>query len=262
MVAFRALWNFRGFILGSVQREFQSRYRNSLLGIAWAVINPLAMVTIYTVVFSRIMQARLPVAGGKFAYGVYLCAGILAWNLFAEIVTRAQNVFLDNANLIKKLNFPRSCLPLIVVLGAVINFGMLLAVFLGFLLLCGQFPGWKLWALLPVLGALTLLAIGLGMVLAVFNVFFRDVGQVSGIVLSFWFWCTPIVYPASVLPESVARWMDFNPMAVLAGAFQGVFLTGETNLARLAPVLALALLLCFLGVRLFRRHAGDMVDAL
>jgi lipopolysaccharide transport system permease protein len=262
MTAFRALWAFRGFILGSVQREFQSKYRNSLLGIVWPVLNPLAMVTIYTVIFSKIMRARLPEVEGQFAYSIYLCAGILSWGLFSEIVTRAQNVFIDHANLIKKLKFPRLCLPVIVVLGSALNFAILLAVFLGFLLIVGQFPGGRFLALLPLLGVQTLLAIGLGIVLAVFNVFFRDVGQFSGIALSFWFWCTPIVYPASILPESIARLMNFNPMAVLVDLQQRLFLGGEMDLFRLMPVLAVALLLCVLGGALFRRHSGDMVDEL
>jgi lipopolysaccharide transport system permease protein len=234
-----------------------------LLGIAWMVINPLAMIAVYTVIFSQIMQARLPTVEGKFAYSIYLCAGILTWGLFAEIVTRAQNVFIENANLIKKLNFPRSCLPAIVILSALLNFAIIFAIFLAFLALCGQFPGWGIWVLLPTLGILVLMSIGLGVVLAIFNVFFRDVGQFTGIVLFFWFWCTPIVYPASILPEAVARFMQYNPMAILIGICQHLFLTGTTpDLSGLPPVLALTVLLCFLGVYLFRRHVGEMVDEL
>jgi lipopolysaccharide transport system permease protein len=208
------------------------------------------------------MRTRLPSVEGGFAYSIYLCAGILTWGLFTEIVTRAQNVFLDNANLLKKLNFPRLCLPLIVVLSALINFGILLLVFLGFLFIVGQFPGGRLWALLPALTVQTLLAIGLGVTLGVLNVFFRDVGQFSGIALFFWFWCTPIVYPASILPEFVARLMVFNPMATLIGMYQRLFLGGETDWFSLAPVLLVALFFCFLGLLLFRRHAGDMADEL
>ncbi|GHT94117.1 transport permease protein [Betaproteobacteria bacterium] len=227
------------------------------------IINPLAMITVYTVIFSQIMRARLPSVEGQFAYSIYLCAGILTWGLFTEIVTRSQNVFIENANLIKKLNFPRSCLPVIVILSALLNFGVIFAIFIVFLLLCGQFPGWNLWALLPTLGIMVFLGIGLGMVLGVFNVFFRDVGQCSGIVLTFWFWSTPLVYPASILPESVARLMQFNPMATLTGVCQHLFLTGSVpDLTRLLPVLALAILLCIFGFYLFRRHVGEMVDEL
>ena len=115
-----AIWAYRGFLLGSVRREFESRYRNSLLGAAWTVINPLTMIVVYTVIFSRIMQAKLPGVDSAFGYSIYLCVGVLTWGLFTEIVSRLQSVFLENANLLKKISFPRFCLPVIVVLNALV----------------------------------------------------------------------------------------------------------------------------------------------
>ena len=85
------LWAYRGFIFGSVKREFQSKYRNSLLGASWTVINPLAMILVYTVIFAQIMRAKLPGVDSTFAYSIYLCSGLLTWGLFAEITGRAQN---------------------------------------------------------------------------------------------------------------------------------------------------------------------------
>ena len=85
----RAIWAYRGFIPGSVKREFQAQYRNSLLGARWTVLNPLAMIVVYTVIFSQVMRARLPGVDSAFAYSIYLCAGILTWGLFAEIIARA-----------------------------------------------------------------------------------------------------------------------------------------------------------------------------
>ena len=114
----KAVWTYRGFVLGSVKREFQLKYRNSLLGAAWSVLNPLAMIVVYTVIFSQVMKAKLPGVDSTFAYSIYLCAGLLTWGLFAEIVGRAQNIFLDHANLMKKLSFPRMTLPVIVILSA------------------------------------------------------------------------------------------------------------------------------------------------
>ncbi|HEN3635303.1 TPA: ABC transporter permease, partial [Yersinia enterocolitica] len=106
-----AIYRYRGFIFGSVKRDFQSRYQMSMLGISWLVLQPLSMIIVYTVIFSQLMQARLPQTSGSFSYSIYLCSGILTWGLFAEIISRSQNVFTDNANLLKKLNFPRICLP-------------------------------------------------------------------------------------------------------------------------------------------------------
>lgn len=259
----KALWAYRGFIRGSVQREFQSKYRNSLLGAAWTFINPLAMIVVYTVIFSQVMKAKLPGGDHGFAYSIYLCAGSLTWGLFAEIVGRGQNIFLDNANLLKKISFPRMSLPVITVLNAGVNFAIIFGLFLAFLLVSGFWPGWATVAVIPVLAMQLLFAIGLGMTLGVLNVFFRDVGQFFGIFLQFWFWFTPVVYPASILPARVQPIMALNPMVPLIQAYQGIFVSGQwPNWASLAYPLVLGLVLCVLGMRLFRQHAGEMVDEL
>ena len=259
----RALWNYRGFIAGSVKREFQSKYRNSLLGAAWTVLNPLAMIVVYTVIFSQVMRAKLPGVDSTFAYSIYLCAGILTWGLFAEITGRAQNVFLEHANLLKKISFPRLCLPVTVIASATLNFAIIFGLFTAFLAVTGNFPGWAYIALLPVLAIQIAFAIGLGMVLGVLNVFFRDVGQFYGVVIQFWFWLTPIVYSVSILPESMRPLIAFNPMASLMAAYQGILVTGEwPDWISLWPVTLLAVLLCIWGMRLFRKHAGEMVDEL
>lgn len=259
----KALWAYRGFILGSVKREFQSKYRNSLLGAAWTIINPLAMIVVYTVIFSQIMRAKLPGIDSSFAYSIYLCAGILTWGLFAEILGRGQNIFLDNANLLKKISFPRLCLPVIAILNAGVNFSIVFGIFLGFLVVAGFWPGLVIVAVIPVLIVQLLFAVGLGMTLGVLNVFFRDVGQFFGIFLQFWFWFTPVVYPATILPEPVQPLMAWNPMYPLVQACQGIFVSGQwPDWHSLLYPLVLGLAMCFFGMRLFRQHAGEMVDEL
>lgn len=261
--ALRALWIYRGFILGSVKREFQIKYTNSLLGISWTVIQPLAMIVVYTVIFSQIMKAKLPGVDSTFAYSIYLCAGVIAWGYFAEIVGRAQTLFIDNGNLLKKLSFPRLCLPITLVLNATLNFAIIYGLFVAFLIVTAEFPGWAFLALFPVLLIQVMFATGLGMVLGVLNVFFRDVGQLFSVILQFWFWLTPIVYPANILPQAVQSAMKFNPMAPLMGAYQSIMVHGEfPDWSSLIYTLAVSLLLCFLGFRLFRRHAGELVDEL
>jgi lipopolysaccharide transport system permease protein len=260
---FKALWAYRGFILGSMKREFQSKYRNSLLGAAWTVINPLAMIIVYTVIFSQIMRAKLPGIDTTFAYSIYLCAGVLTWGLFAEIVGRGQNVFLENANLLKKLSFPRLCLPVIVVANAGLNFAIIFGLFTAFLLVSGNFPGLPFLAIFPLLALLVIFAVGLGITLGVLNVFFRDVGQFFGILITFWFWFTPIVYPVTILPERVRGLMSINPMAPLLGAFQDILVTGKwPQWETLWLVAVLGIALCIVGISLFRRHVGEMVDEL
>jgi lipopolysaccharide transport system permease protein len=261
----RGLWAYRGFVLGSVKREFQSKYSNAMLGAVWSLLSPLAMIVVYTVIFSQVMHSRLPgaAADAPYAYSIWLCAGVLTWGLFAEIVARAQGMFIEQANLIKKISFPRICLPLIVVLNALLNFAIIFGLFTVFLLASGSFPGWVFLALVPVLLLQLLLAIGIGMIAGVLNVFFRDVGQFVTIAMQFWFWLTPIVYPAGILPAEVRPLLDWNPMARVIQAWQDVLVKGTApDWAGLAPVALLALLLCAFGLRLFRRRAGEMVDEL
>jgi lipopolysaccharide transport system permease protein len=259
----RSLWAYRGFIIGSVQREYQSKYRNSLLGAAWTVLNPLAMIVVYTVIFAQVMRAKLPGVDSTFAYSIYLCAGVLTWGLFAEITGRAQNMFLEHANLLKKLSFPRLCLPVTVVANAGLNFAIVFGLFTAFLVVSGNFPGWAYLALLPILAIQVAFAIGLGISLGVLNVFFRDVGHFFGIFLQFWFWLTPIVYPVTILPERFQSLMSLNPMAPLIAACQTILVSGHwPNWQALWPVTVLALLLCALGFRLFKKHAVEMVDEL
>jgi lipopolysaccharide transport system permease protein len=259
----RALWPYRGFITASVKREFQSKYRNSLLGIAWTVINPLAMILVYTVIFSQVMRAKLPGVDSTFAYSIYLCAGILTWGLFAEITGRAQTVFIDNANLLKKLSFPRLCLPVIVVSNAAVNFFIIFGLFSLFLVFTNNFPGWPFLAIIPLLIIQTAFAIGLGITLGMLNVFFRDVGQFYNVALQFWFWLTPIVYSEKILPESVRPYIALNPLAELATGYQAVLVNGQyPEWRNLWLVTALAIIFNVIGLRLFRKHAGEMVDEL
>ncbi|MBS4162552.1 ABC transporter permease, partial [Klebsiella pneumoniae] len=131
---------------------------------------------------------------GSFAYSIYLCSGVLTWGLFTEMLDKGQSVFINNANLIKKLSFPKICLPIIVTLSAVLNFAIIFSLFLIFIIVTGNFPGWLFLSVIPVLLLQILFAGGLGMILGVMNVFFRDVGQLVGVALQFWFWFTPIVY--------------------------------------------------------------------
>jgi lipopolysaccharide transport system permease protein len=259
----RAIWGYRGFILGSVKREFEARYRNSLLGAAWTMLQPLAMITVYTVVFSELMRARLPGLDSPYAYSTFLCAGLLTWGLFAEILQRGQSVFIENGNIIKKLNFPRICLPAITVLNALVNFCITFSIFLAFLLITDNLPGWVVLYTVPILIVQVAFAIGLSVIAGVLNVFFRDVGQFVGILLQFWFWFTPIVYSTATLPASARTLIRFNPMTPLAAAYQGIFVYKQVPIWHtIWPVALLALALCALGLFLFRRHAGDMVDEL
>jgi len=209
------------------------------------------------------MQAKLPGVESSFGYSIYLCSGILTWGLFSEIVGRGQNTFLEHGNLLKKLSFPRLCLPITVVTTALLNFAIIFGLLTIFLIITGTFPGAIYFAIIPVLFIQVIFAIGLGVTLGVLNVFFRDVGQAFNVILQFWFWLTPIVYPASILPERAQDLLAYNPMTGLIGAYQTILARGEVpDWSELIPVFLLGTVFCFLGMRLFRKHQGEIVDEL
>lgn len=258
----RAAWRYRGFVISSIVNEFRSRLARSRLGTFWVVLQPLAQALIFATVLSGVLASRLEGVDNRFAYAVYLLSGILCWSLFGEIVTRCLTVFIDNAPLLKKMQFPRISLPLIVVGSALVNNLALLGVMLILLPILGFFPT-VYWAWLPLLILMTVaLATGLGLLLGTLNVFARDIGQVMTVVLQFWFWVTPVVYPVNVLPNEFKVTLLFNPVAPLVMAYHGVIVYGRSPGWELLAPAAFTVVLVAVAFVVFRRASTEMVDAL
>jgi lipopolysaccharide transport system permease protein len=221
------------------------------------------MIAIYTVIFSQVMHARLPGLDDNFAYSIYLCAGVLPWTYFTEVLGRSLTLFLENAALLKKVSFPRISLPVILLLSSTVNFAIIFGLFLVVLAVTGRFPGWVVVAMIPLLGLQQAFALGLGMLLGVLNVFFRDVAHLVGVALQFWFWLTPIVYSTTLLSERAREVFAWNPMAQIVGAYQQILVAGAwpvwSQFYLHAAGAALVLVLAFVA---FDRLADDMVDEL
>lgn len=257
------LWKYRGFMVGTVKREFQLRYRNSILGAAWAIINPLAMIIVYTVIFSQVMRARLPGVDGAFAYSIFLMAGLLPWGLFSDLVSRGPNLFLDHANLLKKIHFPKSALLLIALCNGFINFAIIYSLFIGFLIVTGQFPGIVFLGVLPLLLLQIFVARGLMLILGVLNVFFRDVTPLTNIALQFGFWLTPILYSEKMIPPAYHIYLHLNPLSALFKAYQDIFIDcAWPAWGSLLPLLFCAVFLNWFGGFLFATRSEEMVDEL
>jgi lipopolysaccharide transport system permease protein len=258
-----SIWRFRYFMQSSIKAEFLGRFARSKLGALWMILNPLAQAAIFAIVLSEILAAKLPHVESKSAYAIYLMAGTAAWGLFAEIVTRCTTVFIDYANTLKKISFPRLCLPLIVGGSALLNHVLLLgAMFIIFLFL-GHMPTLAWLGLLFGIALIMLFAFGLGILLGLLNVFSRDVGQVITIVLQLWFWLTPVVYTRETLPKQFAPIMEFNPMAKIVQIYQDALLFGRfPNLSSLLIPTLIAISIFIFSFWIFRRASPDLVDAL
>ncbi len=257
------LWQYRYFVLSSIRNELINRFARSKLGGLWVIVNPLAQVAIYAFILSSVLAAKLPGIDNKYAYAIYLMSGLLAWNLFNEIISRCLNLFIVQGNLMKKMSFPRITLPSIVIGSCLLNNILLLVAMLGILALLGhQFSVAMLW-LIPLTIPVVMLAMGIGLVLGVMNVFLRDIEQVILIILQVWFWFTPIVYPESIIPESYRNLLNLNPMYPIAKAYHQVLVYNNApQLGSIAIISAIAFTLMLLSLFMFRRASAEMVDAL
>ncbi len=260
---FRGLWQYRSFVFSSIKNELVSRFVRSKLGGLWMIINPLAQVAIYALILSNVLAAKLPGIDNQYAYAIYLMAGQLAWALFNEVISRCLNLFIEQGNLMKKMSFPRITLPTIVAGSCLLNNVLLFISLLGvFALLGHQFSAAMLW-LIPLTLIVVVLALGIGIILGVMNVFLRDIGQVVPIILQVLFWFTPIVYPVTIIPERYRHWLSFNPLFPITDAYQQILVYGiPPNWEDVLVVAAVGLFIALASLFMFRRASAEMVDAL
>lgn len=257
------LYRHRGLILNFVRRDLLARYKGSVMGIFWSVVQPLVMLILYTMVFSTILRVRVGPAEGTSIFAIYLFCGMLPWNAFQEGMSRSAGVILDHSNLIKRTIFPAEILPIYVVASGLVHELIGLGILLGAVLLTAKTISPAL-LFLPVIlllqGAFTL---GLAWIVAAVNVFLRDVGQLLGMVLTFWLFLTPIFYPPSLVPRSLEWMLLVNPMVWVVEAYRSVILRGTIPSVNGLLSLALCSAAAFIGGRLlFQRMQGAFADVI
>jgi lipopolysaccharide transport system permease protein len=258
-----AAWRYRHFIVSSIKAEQRARFSRSKLGAIWAILHPLTQSLLFAFVISEVLAARMPNIDNKAAYAVYIMSGMAAWGLFSELITRNLSMFIEYGNSLKKVSFPRICLPLIVLGSALVNHAILLVVTMIVFVFFGQMPSLA-WLSLP-LGTIIIcfLGAGIGVTLGVLNIFSRDIGQFLTIFMQVLFWITPIVYVRE-LPSDAFRWIvDGNPMTPLVGIYQQAMLNGKwPSLSPISTPVLISVIALACGFKLFRSAAPEIVDAL
>ena len=227
------------------------------------ILHPLAQVLIYALILSAIISSKLPGIDSQYAYAIYLMSGMVGWTLFAEIVGKSLNIFIDNAHLLKKMSFPKLTLPLIVIGVALVNFILLfLTMLIVFAFLGHVSVSALVW--LPMMVFLTLaLAIGIGLALGTINVFLRDVGQMMTIILQFWFWLTPVVYVLTIVPERYHQYFFINPMVGVIEGYHNILAYDKApDFGLLIYPTIVAIISLVLAFYLFKQANEDMTDVL
>lgn len=227
------------------------------------ILHPLAQVLMYALILSQIMQAKLPGIESQYAYPIYLIAGLVGWTLFIDIFNRSLTIFIDNANLLKKMSFPKLTLPLIAIGTALVNFFSLFIVMYIVFIFLGHIPYHALYWI-PLLVLITLsLSVGLGLFLGILNVFIRDIGQIMTIILQFWFWLTPIVYMSSIIPEKYQDLLLLNPMTGIIMGYHNILVYDNAPQVDLLFYPALcAIIGLILAIVIFKKANEEMADVL
>jgi lipopolysaccharide transport system permease protein len=257
------LWRYRGFIVRNALSDVRYRYAGSAVGVAWNVINPLAQILIYTVVFSQIMAVRIPGVGSRAGFALYLCAGLLPWAAFSECIMRGANAFIENASYLKKLPIPEQVFVAQSAVAATVFLGISMALLGIVTVSTGSAPSLTWLGVPAVLILFQGFGFGLGLIFSTLNVFIRDIVQVLGIALQLWMWLTPVVYVKEILPAAMQRFVRHNPAYPFIDALQRMIVGGQWPSAWHWPVMVFwAAVAPAIGYLILRRLRPEIRDAL
>lgn len=253
----RELWDFRELLFFLIWRDIKVRYKQTILGIVWAVIQPLMTMVVFSVVFGKLGQ--LPSNG--IPYPVFTFAALLPWQLFSRALSDASGSLISNQNMVSKIYFPRVFLPAASVLGGLLDFGIS---FIVLLILMAIYDIPFTWAILtvPLFLVLCLLtALAVGLLLSAFNVRYRDVKYITPFLLQFWMYATPVAYSSSLIPEQWRFLYGFNPMAGVVEGFRWALLSQPISVSSFLPISILAVTLLFLvSIFYFQRMELTFAD--
>jgi lipopolysaccharide transport system permease protein len=253
----RELWRYRELLFFFVWRDIKVRYKQTVLGLLWAIIQPFFTMVIFSLFFGRLAQ----VPSDGLPYPIFSYAALVPWTFFANALTQASNSLVMGANMLKKIYFPRLTMPIATVLAGVVDFVLAFMVLLVMMFFYGLAPTANvLWLPLFLLLAL-ITSLGVGFWLSAMNVQFRDVRYIVPFLTQAWLFATPIAYPSSMLPEFWRPFYGLNPMVGVIEGFRWALLGTETAPGLMVLVSALVALLLFVsGAFYFRRMEKSFAD--
>ena len=251
-----ALLQYRDLLYFLTKREVTVRYKQTLLGVSWAILQPLLSVIVFSVFLGRL--AGVP--SDRIPYPLFAYLGLLPWTYFSSAISRSTMSLAAHASLLGKVYFPRILIPLAAVLSALVDFLLASLVLVGLMYYYGVRPAETAILFLPLTALAALLALSVGMWLSALNVRYRDVQQVTPFLLQLWMFATPVVYPGSLVPEKYRFWFHLNPAAGVIAGYRDAILGNPMDWPALSISSALALVFFALGLWQFRRMDRFFAD--
>ena len=255
----RDIWAYRELFMILAWRDVAVRYKQTVVGVLWALVRPLLTMIVFTVIFGRL--AKLPTEGSA-PYPVMVFAGMLPWYLFSTTLSESSNSLVSNANLIGKVYFPRVIVPVSSAVVALIDFVISLAILFALMLWYGFLPGWRV-LLLPAFAGLAVLAsLGPGLLITALNVKYRDFRYVIPFIVQLGLYVSPVGFSSTIVPDKWRLWYSLNPMVGVIDGFRWCILGGQSQLYLPGFILSLAVVATFLwlGVVYFRRTEQTFAD--
>jgi lipopolysaccharide transport system permease protein len=256
-VGLREVWRYRELLYFLIWRDIKVRYKQTALGAAWAILQPVLMMAVFSLFFGKL--AKVPSDGVP--YPLFAFCGLLPWQLFAHALSESSNSLVANERLITKIYFPRLVVPMAAVLGGLVDFAVAFVVLIVLMVYYGIFPDWKIVTLPGFLALAIGTAFGVGLWLSALNVKYRDVRYTLGFLVQFWLFATPIAYPSSIVPERWQAVYALNPMVGVVDGFRWALLGKSTapGIGLLVSVVVVVALVAS-GIRYFRRMERQFAD--
>ncbi len=257
------LKKYKELIYFLVHKEVRIRYRNSLFGFFWSLLEPLGLMIIYTIVFALILK----LSRGIDNYPLYILSGLIPWVFFNDTLKKSMQSLSRNASLIKKIYFPREIFPFTTLIANVVaNFlpAMLLVIALALILQPGEISWFKMLFAPGIVLLQAVFTFGLSLVLSVLNVFYRDVEFISNLVLRGWMYLSPIIYPLSFVPEEYFNFYVLNPMAVIVSLYHDLFYSNLQTVPTwsIFYVIVFSIIQLFVAMLIFKRlnrRVGEVI---
>ena len=250
------LWEARELLYFLVLRDITVRYKQTVLGVAWAVLQPLFSMLIFTVIFGKL--AKLPSDGHPYAVFVY--AGLLPWMFFSTAVSSASQSLVNQQSLLTKIYLPRLFVPAASIGGGLVDFAVSFVVFVGLLAVYRVVPGWGVLALPGLVLVTAMAALGVGLSLAAVTVTYRDFRYVIPFMVQAWMYLSPVIYPVSIVPPDWQWLLAINPMVGIIDGFRAAFLGAPWNLTTLGVSTASATVMLIFGLFHFRKTERRFAD--
>lgn len=252
----KELWAYRELLWVLTERDIKVRYKQTVLGAAWAVIQPLMLMVVFSVFFGKL--AKMPSDG--IPYPIFAYCALLPWTFFANALASSAGSVVGSANLISKVYFPRLIIPLASIGSWLVDFLIATVILLGLMLYYGVGWGWNLLAAPLLLLAVMFAALGVGTLLAALTVAYRDFRYVIPFLIQFWMFATPVVYPASLVPPHWRWLIELNPMTGLIEGFRSAFLGRSFDLGALGISVVVSVVVLLVAVAYFERVERRFAD--